>query len=641
MDVMILAGIAAAVVIAVTSRVGPRWHVAAPLLLLVIGIGASFLPFIPDIEVEPELILAVVLPPLLFSSAVNMPAMNFRREFSAIGGLAVVLVITSSVLLGLFFHLIFPSLDLAWCIALGAILSPTDAVATSIAKGVGISSRVTTILEGESLLNDATALVTLRTAIAAAASAFSVWHAVGQFAYSVIIAIVIGLVVGKLGVWARKITGDATVSTILSLVVPFAAAVPTDLLGASGLVAAVVAGIVTGRKKDRVFRADQRVSDRAMWQTVTLVLESGVFLLMGLELRGLLHEQQAENTDMGPLWLLLLIAFAALVLMMIIRAAYVLPLIRGMGRKASRAQSMQPRLEAMESAIADRDMRRARDISAKDPAHVKHRVKKSVVRAMRAGRGAEPSVEAVESRWRQLERRTRRVINDVDYYTKQPLTGRDGAVMVAAGMRGAVTLAAAQTLPLDAPGRASLVLIAFAVAVFSLLVQGGLLAPFVKWVKPSVPDPEDLRRQRQCLWDALSTVPVEPREGESMTQTKLRVVVARREVLLDLVEDGYYDPECTTPIMASLDATELGLQLRQDEVEDLVLEDGGGLGVETLADDLDDAGEAERDRREMLAQAELVVRTTEADALEAEAEASEASVEIAAVSARKQVAEQE
>lgn len=299
MDVAILAAVVATVIIAVTSRVGPRWNVAAPLLLVAIGIGASFLPFMPDVELEPEIILAVVLPPLLFSSAVNMPAMNFRREFNAISSLAVALVIVSSVLLGLFFHLLFPELALPWCIALGAILSPTDAVATSIAKGVGISQRVTTILEGESLLNDATALVTLRTAIAAAAASFSFWHAAGQFLYAVAVALVIGLLAGGLGIFARSRLKDVTVSTVLSVVVPFVASVPTEMLQGSGLVAAVVAGIVTGRAKDRALTADQRVSDRTLWRTITLVLEGGVFLVMGVEVRSLLHSQHDEMGSLG------------------------------------------------------------------------------------------------------------------------------------------------------------------------------------------------------------------------------------------------------------------------------------------------------------------------------------------------------
>lgn len=631
MDTAILVIVAALVVIGVSSRLGPRWNIASPLILVAVGIGVSFLPFVPDIEVEPEVILAVVLPPLLFSSAVSMPAMNFRREFNVIGGLAVFLVVLSSVLLGFFFHWIMPDLALPWCIALGAILSPTDAVATSIARGVGISSRVSTILEGESLLNDATALVMLRTAIAAAASAFSLWTAVGQFGYSVMVAIVIGFIAGRVGLWARRIVKDPTVSTVLSLVIPFAASVPTDLLHGSGLVAAVVAGVVIGRHKDRAFDAQQRISDRNIWQAVTLVLEGGVFLMMGLEIRGLINHHTEEHGSVASLWQIVLVALAALALMLIIRTAFVLPLVRKMGRKATRAQEKRaPQLDAMESAIADRDFRRVAELCSGEQQSVEKRIKRRLKRGLHPRAAQDfhgPSVEAEEKRWAQLDRRTRMVRSDIDHYTKTPLNLRDGLVMVASGMRGAVTLAAAQTLPLDTPNRSSLVLIAFAVAVLSLGIQGSLLAPLVRWIKPTVPDPEELRRQAQALQEALEEVTMEQEPGESMMDTKLRVITARREILLDLQDEGYYDPETIGGIMASMDAIELGVRLRQSQVHFSAMDSRTATTQELASES---AAEADSDRaaavplvaerRAVLAQAEEATRLA-ADGVLAERDA--------------------
>ena len=157
-------------VISAAATLGPRLGFAAPLLLVVVGIGASLLPFVPEVHVEPEWILSGVLPPLLYSAAVSMPSMNFRREFTAISGLSFVLVVVSSLVVGVVFAWLVPGLGLAWGIALGAIVSPTDAVATSIVKRAGAPTRVVTILQGESLLNDATALVILRAAIAGAAA---------------------------------------------------------------------------------------------------------------------------------------------------------------------------------------------------------------------------------------------------------------------------------------------------------------------------------------------------------------------------------------------------------------------------------------------------------------------------------------
>src|SRR6187399_823446 len=156
----------AVVGIVAVTRLAPRVGVAAPLLLVLLGVLVSFVPGAPSIEIEPEWILAGILPPLLYSSAVSMPGMDFRRDFGAIGGLSVALVVISAVLLGLFFAWAL-DIGLATGIALGAVVSPTDAVATSITRRLGVSSRVVTVLEGESMLNDASALVLLRSAIAA------------------------------------------------------------------------------------------------------------------------------------------------------------------------------------------------------------------------------------------------------------------------------------------------------------------------------------------------------------------------------------------------------------------------------------------------------------------------------------------
>ncbi|WP_165070179.1 cation:proton antiporter domain-containing protein [Marisediminicola senii] len=190
--------VAAFAVTAAATLLGPRLGIAPPLALVAVGVAGSFLPAFGAVRIDPEWILAGLLPPLLYAAAVSMPAMNFRREFGAIGGLSVVLVVGSSLVLGLFFMLVIPGLGFAWGVALGAIVSPTDAVATSIIKRTSVSKRVVSILDGESLLNDATALVLLRTAIVATAASFSFWGAVGTFAYSVVVAVVIGGVVAWL-----------------------------------------------------------------------------------------------------------------------------------------------------------------------------------------------------------------------------------------------------------------------------------------------------------------------------------------------------------------------------------------------------------------------------------------------------------
>ena len=174
MEVLVLA-ILAVVVIALATAVAPKLNIAGPLVLVLIGVAVGLLPFVNVPEIDPEWILVGVLPPLLYSAAVALPAIEFRRDFGPIAGLSFLLVLLSSIALGFFFVLVIPGLNLALAVALGAILSPTDAVATSIVKRLGVSGRVVTMLEGESLLNDATALVLLRWASGSSPPSRGAW----------------------------------------------------------------------------------------------------------------------------------------------------------------------------------------------------------------------------------------------------------------------------------------------------------------------------------------------------------------------------------------------------------------------------------------------------------------------------------
>ena len=197
MGLLLITGVLLFVIIAAADVLGPRLGLAAPLLLVLVGVGLSLIPATHGVEVDPEIILQGILPLLLYAAAVSMPTMSFRRDFGAISGLSVVLVIITSLLLGLLFQWLIPDLGFAWGVALGAIVSPTDAVATSIIKGGPVPRRVVVLLEGEGLLNDATALVMLRTAIVASAAGFSFWGVVGSLAYSVALAALVGSYFGE------------------------------------------------------------------------------------------------------------------------------------------------------------------------------------------------------------------------------------------------------------------------------------------------------------------------------------------------------------------------------------------------------------------------------------------------------------
>lgn len=537
-------------VIAGASLLGPRFGVASPLVLVAVGIGVSLLPFVPEVEIEPEWILAGILPPLLYSAAVSMPAMNFRREFTTISGLSVVLVIGSSLVLGLFFAWVIPDLGLAWGIALGAIVSPTDAVATSIVKRSAVTPRVVAILEGESLLNDATALVLLRTAIASVAAAFSFWSAVGDFAFAVIVAAILGWIVARLTLVLRARVSDSTVNTAISFTIPFLASIPAELLGASGLVAAVVAGITVGRRAPRVLPPQHRLSETQNWRTVELVLEGVVFLTMGLGIQAVIAD--VEEAHVGSVSAAA-IAVGALGLILLLRAVYVAPLLGSLAVRSRRSEQLRPRMTALQESLADPE--RADAVLARFGRG----------RRRQADQGRRSPLEEMTS----FATRLRRTLADIDYLLEAPLGWREGAVVVWAGMRGAVTVAAAQTLPADTPDRSLLLLIAYIVATLSLMLQGGTLARMVRWVKPAVPDPSIAAAERTRLLAFLQQVTVDfdesDRLGSSATTRKALVNIgARRAAVLDARDDGIFDAEVLAHALATLDAQQMTLEMQGD-----------------------------------------------------------------------------
>lgn len=539
-------------VIAASAVVGPRLGVASPLILVAIGVAASFLPAFGSIHIEPDWILAGVLPPLLYSSAVSMPAMNFRREFGAISGLSVLLVVGSSLILGAFFTVVIPGLSFAWGVALGAIVSPTDAVATSIIKRTPVSQRVVAILDGESLLNDATALVLLRTAIAATAASFSFWSAVGTFAYSVLMAIAIGVLVGWANLAVRKQVSDPTVNTVISFTVPIFASVPAELLGASGLVAAVVAGLITGVWAPRVLSPRNRLSDSQNWRTVELVLEGAVFLVMGIQITSIVADVAQNHSGVGTA---VLVAVGALILTVLVRAIYVAPLLGFLARRARRGAKMQNRLQGLQEKMTTSEGKQA------------------TVDKMNVRRGRQVSE-------RDLDRfavRITRTLADIEYFLREPLGWREGTAVVWAGMRGAVTVAAAQTLPDDTPHRSVLVLIAFAVAVMSLVLQGGTIGPLLRRLTPNVDQAaldEQASAERAEIFEFMRASteaiprPSRPEGAPQLEQFqrerayRLKVIATQRTALLDARDNGTFDADVLAKQLANLDASQISIEMR-------------------------------------------------------------------------------
>ena len=491
MDLLIVA-VAGLLVIAGATQLSDRVKVAPALLLLGLGIVVGFLPVVPAIEIEPEIILEGVLPPLLYATAVSISTINFRRELAPVAVLAVLLVAVSAAVIGAVLTLVVPSLSLAWAVAMGAVLSPTDAVAISIARRLGVSQRIITVLEGEGLLNDATALVVLSSAVAAAtAGTVTVAGVVGDFATAVLVALVVGWAVGELTLHLRARITDASVDTVISFTIPFLAALPAEHLGGSGLVAAVVAGLVTGHRSPRLLPPDHRIAGQETWHTVELVLEGFIFLVMGLQLFGIVEEVSAAGPSITTaVWL----AVLAGGLTVAVRAAVVAPMLvwlrRRAERHATRWEEMSEPVQAFErrcQAIAHGEVPEDMQIPW-DP----HRrgIRRRLKRALRLHH-LPVSSERTQRRASAAVNRIRRRGADVEYYRDEPLGLREGTVIVWAGMRGAVTLAAAQTLPASAPNRSFLLLVAILVAAGSLVIQGLTLPWMVKVVRPSMEGPAD------------------------------------------------------------------------------------------------------------------------------------------------------
>ncbi|UOE44839.1 cation:proton antiporter [Agromyces larvae] len=560
--------------IAAAATIGPRLRVASPLLLVLLGIVVSFLPFIPDIEIDPEWILAGILPPLLYASAIAMPSMEFRREFGAISGLSIGLVVVSSGLLGLLFAWLIPGLGLALGIALGAIVSPTDAVATSIVKRIGVSPRIVTVLEGESLLNDASALVLLRSAIAATAASVTIWDVVGDFAFAVGVAVVLGWLVGRVNLWVRSRVTDATVNTVISFTVPFLASLPAEALGASGLVAAVVAGLVTGRGAIRSLSPGHRISDARNWSAIELILEGTVFLILGLEFSTLLDDLSNERVgiEVG-----VLLALAALAAVVAVRAGYVAITLWILARRRRRAAAMRPRIEQIQQRLDAHDLTERAETAVEEAA-AGERGPDAADEPTAADRGRPERRRPDGPRLERVRRMLRRKAADIDYFLAVPLGWREGAVIVWAGMRGAVTLAAAQTLPNDTPGRSLLVLTAFFVAALSLLIQGGTLSWFIRLVKPAPIDTRAVGEERaevnRLMHTVAERVTAERRDvtetarakGEAgrelVRKLRLEIIAAQREALLEARDDGLYSSAALAGALDVLDAEELSMELR-------------------------------------------------------------------------------
>jgi len=276
------------VVVLLTAAAG-RLQVPSAILLVLGGLLLSFVPAIPTVSLEPDLVLTLFLPPLIYASAWQTSWREFRASLRPILLLSVGLVLATTTLVAVVAHY---AAGLDWPIAfvLGAIVSPTDAVAASATlQSLGLSPRVVTILEGESMVNDATGLVVYRFAVAAVVSgAFSLWDASLQFMLVSMGGLLLGLIVAWPLARLHRAIDDAPIEITITLLTPFAAYLLADTLGLSGVLATLSAGLYLSRQSARFFSSNTRLQANAVWNILVFLLNGLLFLLIGLQLRAIL-----------------------------------------------------------------------------------------------------------------------------------------------------------------------------------------------------------------------------------------------------------------------------------------------------------------------------------------------------------------
>lgn len=393
--------LAVLVAVAVMFELARRIAVPYPSVFVLGGLGLAVVPGLSRIELEPDLVLLVFLPPLLFAAAVETPTRELRANVAPLVRLSIGLVLFTTALVALIAQGTIPGLGWPAAFALGATVAPTDALAaTAVFRRLGAPRIVSTLIEGEALFNDATALVLYRTAVIAAVSGtFVLVNGIAEFIVAGAGGILIGLVIGRVSVEILRRLDDPPVEVVLSLVLPFAGYLPADALGLSGVLAAVATGLVVGSRLGVILSPNSRVLWLTTWKMVGFVLNGFLFVLIGLALPEII----AGVGSRSPAEVLGLVALVCGVVVAA-RFAWVI---------ASSLLPGSPR----------------QVIARQDPA----------------------------------------------------LAGRLTLLVSWAGLRGAVSLAAALALPVGFPERDLILLITFGVILVTLVGQGLTLPAAVRW----------------------------------------------------------------------------------------------------------------------------------------------------------------
>jgi CPA1 family monovalent cation:H+ antiporter len=416
------------------------------LVITVVGLAASFIPGVPRLELEPDIVLSVLVPPLIYSTALNFSFTSFVRLLAPILRLGVLLVVATAFAAAFVAAGVVPGLTMATAIVLGAAIAPPDAVsALAIGRELGLRRGVLVLLTGESLVNDAAALTLFTIAVASVTGSHTfIDGPILLFLYGAGVGAAVGIVLAVAAIHVRRRLRNPGLETVLGLVIPFAAYLLAEHLQASGVIAVVAAGFVVGTRAAR-FGYETRLQERQVWDAVVVLLEAFVFAYVGLQLRFVID----DVSDAGDsLWAVFGGGLVVLLAVMAVR-----PLL------------IFARLGVVSLVASGGDERARRRVERRN--------------ARRAAQGKAPIVPPEGLSW------------------------QEGVVISWTGMRGVVTLAAAAAIPATLPdgspfpGRAEIQAIAFLVAVGTLLIQGATLPWLISLLGVTDPDEEEQRTARE------------------------------------------------------------------------------------------------------------------------------------------------
>ncbi|TWX37351.1 sodium:proton antiporter [Frigoribacterium sp. ACAM 257] len=403
-----------------------RWKgLPAPLLTVAVALAVSFIPGVPDIQIDSEVILTVVLPPLLYSASLDVSLLNFRESRVQIQRLGIGAVVVTAFVVGGVAYVLIPDMTWPAAVLVGAVVAPPDAVsAAAIGRKLGLPRKVMTVLSGESLINDAASLTLVKVFLAIVGGAsLTLWEDLGIFGLAIGVGVAVGLVLGFVAHRVRMRIDDPVIENVIGLLLPFIAYITAEELSGSGVLAVVAAGLFVGFNSPRTGYAT-RLQERPFWAAADVLLEGFVFALIGLQLRTVV--QEVAESDRG-LAQSVGVAFVVLAVVVLVRPAFVFA-----------------------SYYAARVLR--------------YLLLSRLLRGMRR-------VPAL--------RRVR-------YHPQPRLDWRQLTVISWTGMRGVVTLAAVVSIPavtesgVPVPARDTMFLIAFVVTVGTLLLQGLTLPALIR-----------------------------------------------------------------------------------------------------------------------------------------------------------------